>query len=91
MGFKPMEGIIVLREVIKDEVKTDSGIIIKQEKKEYGGVMAKVVTLNKSCELDIKKGDTVIVEKDKCQIVKIDDVECLICHEEDILCKAEKE
>ncbi len=91
MKIKPLgDRILVLG--VEKEKKTKGGILIPdtaKEKPQEGKVIAvghgKVNEKGKRIPLDVKKGDRVLFGKYAGNEIKIDGVEHLIMHEDDIL------
>jgi len=96
MKIRPLnDRILVLR--IDEEEKTSGGIIIPdtaKEKPQEGRVVAvgpgKTDDDGKRIPLEVKKGDRVLFAKYAGTDIKIDGVEHLIMHEDDILGVMEK-
>lgn len=97
MNIRPLSDHILI-EPLKQEEKTESGILIpetaEKEKPEQGKVVAvgpgKKSEDGKVMPLDIKEGDTVLFTKYSTNEVKIGDKEYLIAREEDILATIEQ-
>jgi len=92
MKIKPLSSYILI-EPIKEEEKTQSGILLpdtaEKEKSEQGRVIAvgpgRKTSSGKILTLDVKPGDKVIFTKYGPNEIKIDNKEYLIAKEEDIL------
>ena len=97
MNIRPLSDHILI-EPLKQEEKTESGILIpetaEKEKPEQGKVVAvgpgKKSEDGKIMPLDVKEGDTVLFTKYSTNEVKIGDKEYLIAREEDILATIEQ-
>ena len=92
MEIKPLHDKVIL-EVIKEEEKTKSGIVlpdtIDKEKPEEAKVVAvgpgRVLNDGKLVKPSVKKGQKVIFKKYSADEIKIKDKEYLVISEEDIL------
>jgi chaperonin GroES len=96
MKLRPLGDRVVVKPLEQKEVKR-GGIIIPdtaKEKPQEGEVIAvgkgKVADDGKLIPMDVKVGDTILFGKYSGTEVKIDDVEHLIMHQEDILGVVEK-
>lgn len=89
--LKPLGDRVVI-EVIEEEAKTESGIVlpasVDKERPEQGKIVAvgpgKIVK-GERIPLDVKVGDTVLFTKYGPNEVKVGETEYLIAREEDIL------
>lgn len=86
--LRPLASQVVVKELEK-EVKTASGIILQQDKKQYEVMDAEVVAVGESVERKIKKGDIVIVDKAICKEYKFDNVLYQIVPEDCVICVVE--
>ncbi len=84
MAFKPLMDR-VLAELVEEEQKTESGLIIPDTAKEKPQ-QAKVVEVGDDVEL-VSKGDLVVFEKYAGNEIKIDDKNYVILKEDEILGK----
>ena len=92
MNIKPLSDHILI-EVVKEEEKTKTGILLpetaEKEKPEQGKVAAvgpgRKTEQGKIVPMNVKEGDTVLFTKYGPNEVKINDKEYLIAKEEDIL------
>jgi chaperonin GroES len=93
MNIKPLSDHILI-EVVKEEEKTKTGILLpetaEKEKPEQGKVVSvgpgRKTEEGKIVPMNVKTGDTVLFTKYGPNEVKINDKEYLIAREEDILC-----
>ena len=93
MNIKPLSDHILI-EVVKEEKKTKTGILLpetaEKEKPEQGKVVSvgpgRKTEEGKIVPMNVKTGDTVLFTKYGPNEVKINDKEYLIAREEDILC-----
>ena len=91
MKLKPLGSRVVIKALERDEM-TKSGIVLPdtaKEKPQEGAVVAvvkgKTTEDGKVLSMDVKKGDRVLYGKYSGTEIKIDDVEHLIMHQDDIL------
>ncbi len=92
MNIKPLSNHILL-EPIKQDKKTDTGILLPETVEEKRPEQAKVIAVGpgrktasgKIIPVDIKPGDTVLFVKYGPTEVKIEDREYLVAKEDDIL------
>lgn len=83
--YKPVMKILMLKEIIKEEEKTKSGIILQKEIPKYGAIAAEVMRIGVDVEIKVKVGDKVIAEKEHCKECELDGAKVLFCNEDDIL------
>lgn len=92
MNIKPLSDYILI-EPIKEEEKTESGILLPEtvdkERPEQGKVIAvgpgKRTSSDKIIPMDVKVGQKVLFTKYAPNEIKVDDKEYLIAKQEDIL------
>lgn len=92
MNIKPLSDYILI-EPIKEEEKTESGILLPEtvdkERPEQGKVIAvgpgKKTSSGKIIPMDVKVGQKVLFTKYAPNEIKVDDKEYLIAKQEDIL------
>ncbi len=92
MNIKPLSDYILI-EPIKEEEKTESGILLPEtvdkERPEQGKVIAvgpgKKTSSDKIIPMDVKVGQKVLFTKYAPNEIKVDDKEYLIAKQEDIL------
>lgn len=91
MKIRPLGDRVIVKRVAGEE-KTKGGIIIPdtaKEKPQKGEVLAvgpgKITEKGDKIAMDVKVGDTVLFGKYSGTDVKIEDEECLIMHQDDIL------
>ena len=97
MKIKPLADYVLI-EPIKEEEKTESGILLPQtaskDKPEQGKVIAvgpgKKTPEGKTIPMEIKKGQTVLFTKYGPNEIKVEDKEYLVAKQEDILAVIEK-
>ena len=90
--IKPLADRVLVQRLEKDEEQKIGGIIIPdtaKEKPQEGEVIAvgkgKVTEDGKVLPMDVKPGDRILYGKYSGNEIKIDDVEHLIMHQDDIL------
>lgn len=88
--LRPLGNQVVVKEIVKD-VTTAAGIILQQDKKLYETLDAEVIAVNKANERELKKGDTVLVDKAIIKAAKFGGVEYLIVPEDCIIAVVDKE
>lgn len=91
MNLQPLEDRIVVRPAESEE-RTASGLVIPdtaKEKPQEGEVVAvgrgKMTDEGKTLAMDVKPGERILYGKYSGNEIKIDDVEYLIMHQDDIL------
>jgi len=97
MKIKPLADYVLI-EPIKEEEKTESGILLPEtankDKPEQGKVIAvgpgKKTPEGKTVPMEIKKGQTVLFTKYGPNEIKVEEKEYLIAKQEDILAVIEK-
>lgn len=90
MEVKPIRGNVLVRRSSSDEVKRPSGLIVLQtEKPAEGEVLAvgggALMFDGTVAELVVQVGDTVLFKRGAGAEIKIDDTDCLLMSESDIL------
>ena len=91
MKFRPLHDRVVVKR-LEGEEKTKGGIIIPdtaKEKPQEGEIIAagngKMTEEGKRLPMDVKTGDRILYGKYSGTEIKIEDVEYLIMHQDDIL------
>lgn len=95
MSIRPLQDRIIIKR-IEAAGMSKGGIIIPDQAKEKP-LEAKVLAVGSGAispdgsvrKLDVKKGDTVLIQKYSGTEIKLDDEDCLIIREEDVLAVVE--
>lgn len=83
--YKPVQKYLIVKELVKDEEKTKTGIILNKDAPKYGTISCEVTRIGTAVELKVKVGDKVIIEKEHGHGCELDGVKVLIVNEDDIL------
>jgi len=83
-SIKPL-GENVLVRIVKEDLKTPSGIVLPENASQEKPQEGKVIAIGDDKKIHVKKGQKVIFAKYSGTEIKISEVECLILKSEDIL------